>query len=146
MVAALILGAYFLKGIGATSPAILMTDVGQRVVMDSAERLFRHMLDQSAAFFSRRTSGQLVSRITNDVEPGAAAVSETAPDLIRESLAVVGFAGYLFYLDWRLALVCHDGGAARRLSARAPGPARAADDAARPGRARARHAHRRPKG
>ncbi len=34
------------------------------------------------------------------------AVSETAPDLLRESLSLVGFAAYLFYLDWRLAIVC----------------------------------------
>jgi ABC-type bacteriocin/lantibiotic exporter with double-glycine peptidase domain len=33
-------------------------------------------------------------------------VSETLADLIRESLAVVGFAVTMFYLDWQLALVC----------------------------------------
>ena len=90
----------------ATSPRYVMTDVGQRVVMDVRQRLFRHLLDQSAAFFSRRTSGQLMSRLTNDVSQVQLAVSETAPDLLRESLSLVGFAGYLFYLDWRLAIVC----------------------------------------
>jgi subfamily B ATP-binding cassette protein MsbA len=83
-----------------------MTDVGQRVVMDLRNRLFRHILDQSAAFFSRRTTGHLMSRITNDVNQVQQAVSETAPDLVRETLAVAGYAGYLFWLNWRLALVC----------------------------------------
>src|SRR5262249_41741071 len=68
--------------------------------------LFRHILDQSAAFFSRHTSGQLVSRITNDVNQVQQAVSETLTDLIRESLAVVGYITYMFTLDWRLAIVC----------------------------------------
>jgi ATP-binding cassette, subfamily B, bacterial MsbA len=104
-VAALMLAAYFLKGLGAYASSYLMTDVGQRVVMDLRNRLFRHILDQSAAFFSRRTSGQLISRITNDVMQVQMAVSETLADLARESITVVGYVGFLFYLDWRLALV-----------------------------------------
>ncbi len=104
-VASILLVAYALKGIGAYASGYLMTDVGQRVVMDLRNRLFRHTLDQSAAFFSRWTTGHLMSRITNDVNQVQQAVSETAGDLVRETLAVIGFAGYLFYLDWRLALV-----------------------------------------
>ena len=71
-----------------------MADVGQRVVRDLRDQLFRHTLDQSAAFFARRTSGQLVSRITNDVNQVQSVVSETVADLIRESLAVVGLRGH----------------------------------------------------
>src|SRR6187431_42354 len=106
LVGGLILGTYLAKGIGSYVSSFLMTDVGQRVVRDVRNALFRHTLDQSAAFFSRRTSGQLVSRITNDVNQVQSVVSETLADLIRESLAVVGFAVTMFYLDWQLALVC----------------------------------------
>src|SRR4029453_6610101 len=42
----------------------------------------------------------------NDVSQVQLAVSETAPDLLRESLSLVGFAGYLFFLDAPLAIVC----------------------------------------
>ena len=104
-VAAQIVLAYFLKGLGSYGSTYLMADVGQRVVMTLRNRLFRHTLDQSAAFFSRRTSGQLVSRLTNDVGQIQHVVSETLADLTRESLAVVFFAGLLFYYDWALALV-----------------------------------------
>src|SRR5262245_19198945 len=62
-----ILLAYFLKGVGGYVSSILMADVGQRVVRDLRDRLYRHILGQSAAFFSRRTSGQLISLLTNDV-------------------------------------------------------------------------------
>ena len=100
-----ILAFYFLKGLGAYVSGYLMTDVGQRVVRDIRNQLFRHILGQSAAFFSVNTSGRLMSRITNDVVQIQRAVSETLGDLARESIALVGFAGFLFYYDARLALV-----------------------------------------
>ena len=62
-----ILAVYFLKGLGAYISSYLMADVGQRVVHDLRNELFRHMLGQSAAFFSLQTTGRLMSRITNDV-------------------------------------------------------------------------------
>ena len=100
-----ILAFYFLKGLGAYVSGYLMTDIGQRVVRDIRNQLFRHILGQSAAFFSVNTSGRLMSRITNDVAQIQRAVSETLGDLARESLALVVFAGALFYYDWKLALV-----------------------------------------
>jgi subfamily B ATP-binding cassette protein MsbA len=101
-----ILGAYFAKGLGAYFSTYLMTDIGQRVVRDIRDQLFRHILNQSAGFFSRHTSGQLMSRITNDVNQVQQAVSETIGDLLREGLSLVFFAALLFLLDYRLALVC----------------------------------------
>ena len=76
-----------------------MTDIGQRVVRDLRDQLFRHTLDQSADFFSQRTTGQLMSRVTNDVTQVQQAVSETIGDLLREGLALLGYAALLFYWD-----------------------------------------------
>jgi subfamily B ATP-binding cassette protein MsbA len=100
-----VLIVYLFKGLGAYFSTFLMTDIGQRVVRDLRNKLFRHMLDQSASFFGRRSTGQLMSRITNDVNQVQHAVSETIGDLLREGLALVGYTGALFYLDYRLALV-----------------------------------------
>ncbi len=81
---------YLVKGLAGYASAFVMTDIGQRVVRDLRDRLFRHILDQSATFFSRHTSGQLMSRITNDVNQVQQAVSETVGDLMREGLSLVG--------------------------------------------------------
>jgi ATP-binding cassette, subfamily B, bacterial MsbA len=108
-VASAVLGLYLLKGIGAYLSSYLMTDVGQRVVRDLRNVLFRHILRQSAAFFSSQTTGRLLSRITNDVAQIQNAVSETVGDLMRESLSILGYAAVLFYTDARLALVCLTG-------------------------------------
>jgi ATP-binding cassette, subfamily B, bacterial MsbA len=103
--AGFILVAYLAKGLGSYFSTYLMTDIGQRVVRDIRDQLFRHILNQSAAFFSRRSTGQLMSRITNDVTQVQQAVSETIGDLLREGLSVIGYAAMMFYFDWRLALV-----------------------------------------
>jgi subfamily B ATP-binding cassette protein MsbA len=100
---------YFAKGIGSYFSSYLMEDVGQRVVMDLRDRLYSHILGQSASFFTRNTSGQLLSRVSNDVGQVQRAVSETAGDLLRESLALVGYAVVLVSIDPRLALVCVTG-------------------------------------
>jgi subfamily B ATP-binding cassette protein MsbA len=102
---AAVLGIYFFKGLGAYFSTYLMTDIGQRVVRDLRNRLFRHILDQSASFFSQRTTGHLMSGITNDINQVQQVLSETIGDLMREGLAVVCFAAVLFYYDYKLALV-----------------------------------------
>jgi len=108
-IAIAILVVYLLKGTGAYLSSYLMTDVGQRVVRDLRNVLFRHILGQSAAFLSQQTTGRLMSRITNDVGQVQRAVSETMGDLARESLSLLGFAALLFYYDARLALLCLSG-------------------------------------
>jgi subfamily B ATP-binding cassette protein MsbA len=101
-----ILVIYLLKGVGGYFSSYLMEGLGHRVVMVVRNQLFSHMLDQSAAFFARRTTGQLLSRISNDVGLVQRAVSETIGDLARESLVLVGCAALLFYYDAKLALLC----------------------------------------
>src|SRR4029077_13181890 len=104
-----IVGVYLLKGIGSYVSSYLMADVGQRVVMDLRNALYRHILDQSAGFFAHGATGRLLSRINNDVGQVQQAVSEPAGDLARESLALVGYAALLFYYDARLTIVCFTG-------------------------------------
>ena len=104
-----VVALYFFKGVGAYFSDYLMEDVGQRVVRDLRGRLYSHILRQSAGFFARHTSGQLLSRVSNDVGQVQRAVSETAADLLQESFALVGYAAVLIYLDVRLALVCMTG-------------------------------------
>ena len=106
LLASAMVSAYFLKGVGAYVSGYLMTDVGQQVVRDLRTRLFRHILDQSAAFFARTTTGQLLSRTTNDVLRLQMVVSETVGDLTRESLTLFVYIGVMFWFDWRLALFC----------------------------------------
>ena len=55
-----IVGVYLLKGIGSYVSSYLMADVGQRVVMDLRNDLYRHILGQSAGFFAHGATGRLL--------------------------------------------------------------------------------------
>jgi subfamily B ATP-binding cassette protein MsbA len=101
-----IIGLNLLKGVGSYGSAYMMAWVGQRVVMDLRNELYAHILGQSAGFFAHRSTGELMSRINNDVGQVQQAVSETIGDLARESLALIGFAALLFYYDAWLAVFC----------------------------------------
>ncbi|MPZ18055.1 MAG: ATP-binding cassette domain-containing protein [Luteitalea sp.] len=109
LVALGLIGAYLVKGLGDYLSGYLMTQTGQRVVRDLRSVLFSHVIGQSAAFFARRSTGQLLSRVTHDVTLVQRAVSETVGDLLKESLALLFYASLLFYWDARLALVCMTG-------------------------------------
>jgi subfamily B ATP-binding cassette protein MsbA len=100
-----IVAVFLLKGVGSFVSSYLMAGVGQRVVMDLRNALYRHILNQSAGFFAHGATGRLLSRINNDVGQVQQVVSETVADLARESLAVVGLSALLFYYDARLTIV-----------------------------------------
>jgi ATP-binding cassette, subfamily B, bacterial MsbA len=104
-VAITILTLYLVKGVCAYFSTTLVADAGQRAVTDLRNRLYEHVLGQSFTFFSRSSTGSLMSHITTDVEKIQNAVSEMAGDLLKEGLTVVGLVLILFLKDWRLALL-----------------------------------------
>jgi subfamily B ATP-binding cassette protein MsbA len=74
--------------------------------MDLRNRLYRHVIQQSVGFFKRKSTGTLISHITNDVEKIQQAVSEALGDLLMQTFALVGYGALLFYYDVWLAVVC----------------------------------------
>jgi ATP-binding cassette subfamily B protein len=78
--------------------------VGERVLADLRDRLFRHLQRLSLGFYERNRTGVIVSRITNDVEALDQLVTEGVTSLVQNTLLLGGTAVVLFWLDWRLAL------------------------------------------
>jgi len=79
--------------------------VGQRALADLRLEVFRHLQSLSVGFYSRNRAGVIISRLTNDVEALNTLVSDGIVTLFQGTLTLVGTAGILLYLDWRLALV-----------------------------------------
>jgi ATP-binding cassette subfamily B protein len=78
--------------------------VGERMLADLRNRLFRHLERLSMGFYERNRTGVIVSRITNDVEALDQLVTDGVTSLVQNTLLLGGTAIVLFLLDWRLAL------------------------------------------
>jgi subfamily B ATP-binding cassette protein MsbA len=101
----LIVGVALIKGFAYFGQFYLMGTVGQRVVADLRIALFDHLLGLSPAFFSRRHSGDLMSRFSADVQAVEVAVSNAVASYIRDGLTVLWMMTSCFILDWRLSLM-----------------------------------------
>ncbi|MEW5961560.1 MAG: ABC transporter ATP-binding protein, partial [Chloroflexota bacterium] len=76
--------------------------VGERVVADLRQELYRHLLNLSLRFFADRRTGEILSRLSNDVTTLQASVTDNLITLLQQSLSLVGGVIFLFWLDWRL--------------------------------------------
>ncbi len=79
--------------------------LGQRVMHDIRRQLFGHLQGQDLAFFDRNPVGRLMTRVINDVENLNELLSSGVVAFLGDSLMLVGIAGAMLWLDWRLGLV-----------------------------------------
>ncbi len=79
--------------------------VGERVVADIRVQLYSHLQYLSLTFFADRHTGEIVSRLTNDVTLLQGAITNDLVSLLRQAITLVGASILLFVLDWRLTLV-----------------------------------------
>ncbi len=93
------------KGVSLYYSNFLMSKVGQRVVTTLRNQLFGHVLEQSMAFFTVNSTGNLMSRMNSDVEQVQDAVSTTIAELFREAVLLLALVIWAFYLDWKIALL-----------------------------------------
>ncbi|MBW3652415.1 MAG: ABC transporter ATP-binding protein/permease [Actinobacteria bacterium] len=79
--------------------------VGQRALQDLRLRIFAHLQSQPVGFFERRQAGQLISRMTNDVQALDQLVTDSVVTLFQSSLTLIGTMVILLLLDVELALL-----------------------------------------
>lgn len=104
-VSLLLLLFYLGKGIFSFTSSYLMTSIGLHVVQNLRNRLYKHIIFQSLAFFSSEKTGDLTARVISDTDRIQDAVSKTFTDLVKETFTLVGLVFVIFYIDWRLALI-----------------------------------------
>ncbi|MDH7487687.1 MAG: ABC transporter ATP-binding protein [Anaerolineae bacterium] len=99
-----LVGVYALQQLVNAGDLYVRHALGQRFIFDLRVRLYAYLQRLSLSFFERTSTGELMSRVTNDVNALENFVTHgsalTAVDLLR----LLGAAVILFLLDWRLAL------------------------------------------
>ena len=96
---------FFVKSLFGYLQTFLMVTVEQRVIRDIRNSLFSHLNELSLSFFHGQRTGQLISRITNDVMLVRKALVATFANLFREALLAVLYLALAVWISWRLALI-----------------------------------------
>ena len=83
---------------------LISNTVGQRVMHDLRAAVYRHLQRLSLAFFTRTRTGEIQSRIANDIGGVQSVVTSTATSIVSNVTTVLAATVAMFLLDWRLAL------------------------------------------
>ncbi|MFA5410424.1 MAG: ABC transporter ATP-binding protein [Candidatus Omnitrophota bacterium] len=83
----------------------IMSDVGQKVIRDVRNLVYAKLQSLSLDYFTRKRSGELISRITNDVKVIENAVSYGLTDLLYQGFQVICFSVTAFLINWKYALI-----------------------------------------
>jgi len=102
---ALFLGLVVIQGLCSMGHSYLTASVSQHIVADFRRHLFAHLQTLSVGFFARRRTGELLSRLMNDVTVIQSVVTETPIDTAKQLVTFVGGIGFLLAMNWRLCLL-----------------------------------------
>jgi len=96
---------FLLQAIVSFGGNYLLQWTGERVVADLRQRIYRHLHRLSLRFFADHRTGDLTSRLTNDVGSVRSAVTQALSDLLTQTLSLVGSVVLMVILNWRLSLL-----------------------------------------
>ena len=99
----IIVALYSSKGFGGYIQTYYISFIGQDIVRKIRDKLLKHVLKLDIDFFQRKHSGELISRITNDINRIQSAVSNQIADMIREFLTIIGLVTVAIYQSAELA-------------------------------------------
>ena len=96
---------FIVRGIASFVSTTAMAWVSSRVVMDLRADMFNRILELPKAYFDKHATGNLISKVTFNVDQVTNAVTSSLIILLRDSLTIIGLLGWMFYLDWKLSLI-----------------------------------------
>lgn len=83
----------------------LSIEVGQRIMRDFRNRLFDHLQGMALRFFTSTRTGEIQSRLANDVAGVQSVVSDTAANILSNVATILSTLVAMVYMDWRLTLL-----------------------------------------
>ncbi len=94
---------YAAKGIGRYIQAYYISYIGQDIIRQIRDKLFTHILHLDLTFFNSKHGGELISRITNDINRIQAAVSNQIASFAQEVLTIIALVSMVIYQSAELA-------------------------------------------
>ena len=101
----LFLGLVIFQGLCSMGHSYLTALVSQNIIADFRTHLFAHLQTLSVSFFARRRTGELLSRLMNDVTVIQTVVTETPIDTAKQLVTFIGGIAFLLAMNWQLCLL-----------------------------------------
>ena len=96
---------FLIRGIFYYGQGYLVSYIGQRVIVDVRDVLFRKLQRLPIAFFEQRQTGEIMSYISNDVAALQSALVERMVEMMTESAIFFGSLAMMVLLDWKLSIL-----------------------------------------
>ena len=93
-----ILVLFLLRGFFYFGQKYLMSFVGQKIVNDIRETLYRHLQTLSLSYFDKHKTGNIMSNLTNDVTALQTAIAGNLISFVQEAVILVGSLGSMLFL------------------------------------------------
>jgi len=101
----LMIGVYLASSGISYLQAYMMAAVAQRTVRDLRANLFERLQALPLRYFDQHPHGELMSRLTNDIENVSNVLNESVTQLISSVLSIFGVAAVMFWINMRLAII-----------------------------------------
>ncbi len=96
---------FLIRGIFYYGQSYLVSYIGQRVIIDVREVMFRKFQRMPIAYFDRHQTGETMSYMTNDVSAIQSALVDNLIEMFTEGSILIGSIVLMVYLDWKLSLL-----------------------------------------
>lgn len=83
----------------------MMSLFGHRILNDIRNDLYQHIQKLSISFFDNQRTGDLMSRLSSDVNAMGNLITADIPEILADSITVIAIAVYLFTTDWQLTVL-----------------------------------------
>ena len=98
-----LIAIYVVKSVGRYMQSVFTKYIGQHIIARLRETLLEKIISLDMTFLYANRSGELISRVINDIERIRYFVSSMLPDLLREALTAIALVAYVIYLNPLLA-------------------------------------------
>jgi subfamily B ATP-binding cassette protein MsbA len=100
-----ILLIFLVRGVASFVSSYAIGWVGDKVVMDLRNEMFRKLMTLHTRYYDDHATGQLISKFTFDVTRVTDAATNVVTVTIRDSIIIIGLMGWLLYLNWKLTMI-----------------------------------------
>jgi subfamily B ATP-binding cassette protein MsbA len=101
----LLIGLFVVRGLAGFVNDYFLKWVGRRVVADLRQAMFDHLLRAPTRYYDNNSSGQLLAKLTYNVENVANATTTAVTTIVRDGFTIVGLTAYMLYLNAALAAI-----------------------------------------